>query len=1120
LAERYITPSKITAWLDCAHYLTLKNQVEDRVLAAPYGGMGSFARLLADKGLAHEAACLAELKAEGKKVLEVPERLQRESFTSWITRIGDPFAGDHDVLFQVPLVHDGIRGIADFLMRVIADDGHVTWEPLDAKLARKAAKPGHVLQLCFYADAIEAATGHRPANMHLWLGSGTRESLVIEDFAAYWRRLRSNLRELLDAPSPDKGTRPEPCDHCAFCEFADVCDAQWRDEDSLIYVAGLRTPDRRALEATGVTSLVGLVQKDGPVEGLSPERLARVREQARLQLLLRPDDGVKTPPHQVIGPGDDATWGKGFTTLPAPDDGDVFLDFEGHPFWRADRGLFFLFGLIERADGGCWHYLSWRADDVAGEKVAAASLIAYLATRRQQFPGMHVYHYNHTERSALESLADEHGVGETVLAELVDTGAFVDLYLVARNAVQVGTESYGLKHLERLTDYERGHEIDKGAGAVLEYERYMTTAAEDAIDAIKAYNEDDVRATRALRDWLLEKRPAELEWRDAELPAPEGTPELDDQVAALHRFELGTTEHNLGDVLGYWKREWKAHIAPILVRCGADLPALFEDPDALGGLELVGVEPKILANGKASEKVKTLRLSLPEQDTAAFEVGDDIVFLTPDGEIGFSNVVALDSDEVALAWGQSNQECGWIPRAVVRHKWVNPAPKPGVLSEFASCVLAADGSPRPVAMALLGAENPRFVAGSGPSGGLFTDDLDDMLAWATWLDRSCVSIQGPPGTGKTFRGAHLVRQWVTAGKRVGICATSHEAVDNLLKAVVEQFAKNNDLAALHAVKRGPKALGLPGVEHAKTPEAGARSTYNVVAGTTWHFANTNMRDAPVDVLIIDEAGQMSLADALAASHSAHNVMLLGDPLQLPQVSQASHPGVGGLSVLEHMLGSDRTINPERGVFLTETRRMHPDVCSFISEEIYEGRLTSHESCAVQSTSFGTGLRWIPALHADRVTESIEEAEIVAAEIKRLLGTSWTNHEGEKAQLGRKDFLVVAPYNDQVHLMRQHLDVSPETAGVAVGTVDKFQGQEAPVVFFTMTTSNATVMPRGADFLFSSNRFNVAISRARCLAYLVCTKELLDARGRTVDEMRLISKLCAFAERAELVAPSL
>lgn len=468
-------------------------------------------------------------------------------------------------------------------------------------------------------------------------------------------------------------------------------------------------------------------------------------------------------------------------------------------------------------------------------------------------------------------------------------------------------------------------------------------------------------------------------------------------------------------------------------------------------------------------------------------------------------------------WGDKLAEQGTVPTVLVRNGWVPPRPKPRALSDLAARVLdPGTGAPSPVAMALLHRDLPAFTAGHGPAAGRFSDDLDEMLAWAPHLDSSYVAIQGPPGTGKTYRGARLVRAMLLAGKRVGITAMSHAAVENLLEAVVAAFDEAGDSHLLRAVKRGdePTAGGTFGVDYAATNPPAARGDYNLVAGTTWLFAGGDMQQHPVDVLIIDEAGQLALADALAATRSAHNLVLLGDPLQLPQVAQASHPGGGGRSVLEHVLGEHATIPAERGVFLAETRRMHPDVCEFISDEIYEGRLTSHPSCRQQSTERGTGLRWLPATHAGRATESEEEAELVHAEIASLIGTPWTNQHGLTTPLGTSDILVVAPYNDQVSLVGRRLDADPRTRGVAVGTVDKFQGREAAVVFFTMTTSTAADMTRSGDFLFSQNRFNVAVSRARCLAYLVCTQDLLNSRGRTIEEMRLLSTICAFVERAD------
>jgi predicted RecB family nuclease len=1113
MTDRFITPSKITAWLDCEHYLTLRHQVDEGLRSAPAVAFGSFARLLADKGLTHENACLSDFEARGLRARRIPERLRGESFAAWVARVGDPFSDDDwDVLYQMPLVDSGIRGIADFVLRVAAPDGTISFEPVDAKLARLEAKPGHVLQLCFYADAIEACTGRRPERMHLWLGSGTLETLAVTDFDSYWRRMRRQLAALLDSDFAGGATEPQPCEHCAFCEFSADCEARWRAEDSLVFVAGLRTADRAALEAAGVATLGALAARDLAVAGIPALRQERIVGQARLQHQAR-ETGAEHPPFELVAPNEDPVWGHGFAQLPMPDVGDVFLDFEGHPFWRPNTGLFFLFGLIAADGDGAWQYHSWWAHDRSQEGRIVSELIEYLTARREQFPAMHVYHYNHTERSSLERLAADHGVGEIALADLVDTGAFVDLLQVARNSLQAGVESYGLKSLERLTDYKRGHDIDAGAGAVVEYEQWMATGDRGALQRIAAYNEDDVRATRAVRDWLVAQRPDDSPWREAVLDVADEEPELDEQVARLHTYGPDTAEHLLGDVLGYWRREWRAHLAPLLARCAGEDSDALEDPEMLAELTPVGLQERYTKNGKSAKPA--MRFTFPPQESDQLDVGDQIVFIGVDGFPGYSSIVRLDRDagEVDLLWS-SEQEA--VPRAVVYNGWVAPRPKPAALSQLAAQLLdpAAHGSPSPAALSLLRRDLPLFLAGHGPASGRFSDALDEMLLWTTGLDQTCVAVQGPPGTGKTYRGALQIKALLDAGKRVGITAFSHHAIDNLLEEIVRLFRDDPDsLGAVRKVSAKP-VVGLPGVRYETANPAAAKADFRLVAGTTWLFAGNDMAAAPVDVLVIDEAGQLSLADALAACRSARNVLLLGDPLQLPQVSQAAHPHGSGRSALEHVLGDAATMPPERGVFLTQTYRMHPDVCGFISDNVYEGRLVSHASCSVQTTAFGTGLRRIRAEHNGCATESAEEADLVAAEITRLLGTTWVNQHGNAAPLRSSDFLVVAPYNDQVDLLRARLDADPRTAAVPVGTVDKFQGRQAAVVFFSMATSSASDMSRSADFLFSRNRFNVAISRARCLAYLVCTDALLDSRGRDLEEMRLISTLCAFDERCE------
>ncbi|MSX56476.1 MAG: Dna2/Cas4 domain-containing protein, partial [Actinobacteria bacterium] len=270
--ERLLTPSKVTAWLDCAHFLTLQHQVDDGVRAKPTGGMGEFAQLLMDKGLEHEQACLEAYRIEPGDVYEVPDRVKHESFSDWVVRAGDVLALGHQAVYQMPFVHEGMRGIADFLLRVDLPDGSFTYEPVDAKLARKEAKPGHALQLCFYAEAIEAQGLPAPANVHIWLGSGRVETIRLADIRAYWARIRKQLAVALE-PAPEAApSKPAKCSHCGFCAFAELCEAEWRAADALQFVAGIRSTESATLEADHVLTMAVLAEVDRPVAGLDAER--------------------------------------------------------------------------------------------------------------------------------------------------------------------------------------------------------------------------------------------------------------------------------------------------------------------------------------------------------------------------------------------------------------------------------------------------------------------------------------------------------------------------------------------------------------------------------------------------------------------------------------------------------------------------------------------------------------------------------------------------------------------------------------------------------------------------------------------------------------------------------
>ena len=1116
MVERLLTPSKITAWLECSHFLSLRNRADAGQLDVTPKPLGSLADLLIEKGATHERDCLADLEDQGRTVYQVPGRNPDETFSEWVTRVGNPLERGADVVYQMPFVHEGIRGIADFLVRVDEPgEGFCHYEPIDAKLTRTEGKPGHVLQLCFYADALEALTGSAPRQMHLWLGSGEQETLLVDQYRPYWRRLRRQLTILLNQDDI-VDTRPLPCDHCGYCEFQDRCERQWRSEDSLVFVANLRPNDRDALEAVGVRTMVELSSRALPVSNVNDESLSRLSHQATLQIRTR-DDPETPPVYELLDAGDDPLYGHGFSLLPEPNEGDVFFDFEGHPFWTPQHDLFFLAGLYYRGSDGAWTYDARWAHDQREQSDMIKTLVEFLATRRETFPSMHVYHYNHTERSSLERLTSGTET-EGLFTSLVASGLFVDLFVVAKNALRVGTESYGLKYLERLAGFVRHGAIEQGAGAVVEYEQWMTSGRPELLDEIARYNEDDVAATLALREWLVAHRPIELPWRDAVLDVEEFGFDTDDLVEGLQQFGEHSPEHLLGDLLNYWRRERSANTTPKFAQAASEFAALYDDRDYIANLRFLGFEELENAKGFVT---KNALFTWPSQNVdVKFTRQSSVLFTGVGVEQGYGYLPDVDLEKrvLKMRWRERYDEQGGMPSVMTLDDYVSPREKPAVLFHLAEQILSPSevDPPSRVTMALLARDRPRFETGRGPKESHFSDDLASTLSWVGHLDDSFVAIQGPPGTGKTYSGSHIIYELIKAGKRVGITAMSHGAIDNLLVATYTVFAEHGDLALLRTFRgaKKPSAGALDGVRYSTSSGEAESDHFNLVAGTTWLFSRAGMRPYPVDVLIVDEAGQLALADAVASANAARNLILLGDPLQLSQVSQAEHPGGSGASVLEHVLGEHPTIPTSEGVFIAETRRMHPDVCRFISNQIYEGRLTSHVSCAQQTTEFGTGLRWLEVHHRSRSTESREEAQIVADQIATMLGTPWTNQHGTTSPLLSDDFMVVAPYNDQVRLLRQFFDATPGLRDVQVGTVDKFQGREAPVVFFTMTTSSAHDMPRGPEFLFSRNRLNVAVSRARCLAYLVCTEALLNSRARTIEEMRLIGTLSAFVEFAD------
>src|SRR5882724_9089639 len=941
--------------------------------------------------------------------------------------------------------------------------------------------------------------------MHVLLGIGERRTLRHADFAAYYRRVRAGFLAALGHAAP---TEPYRVEHCALCEFRQVCDERWQREDHLLLVAGIRRGQVNHLRSAGLHTLKQLAEAPAtPVPHVAAHTFETLHDQAGLQLRRRTTGALDW--HALpIEPG------CGFELLPRPSPGDVIFDIEGDPFWEPARGLHFLYGLLTRepntreADGGAWRYQMIWAHDRAGERQALEQLVDFLRERLEQHPDMHVYHYGAYEPTALKQLMGVYATREDAMDALLRREIFCDLHSVVRQGLRAGVPGYSLKEVEALPAFRRQARVASGTRAVLAYEAWMTTRATARLDEIAAYNEEDCRATLALRDWLVEHRPEGAAWAEP----PEARPVDDDTQKADARRETlrqallaGATPQTprwlAAELLEYHQREARPAWWWMYMRCQMSLDELVEDGESIGRLAPQG-SPRRVKNSLEH------RFSFPPQQHK-LAPGD----LPVDPATGKGAGTIVEMDEAAgmlvLRRGPSVESVP-LPTALIPPGPIRTAAQRDALARLAEAMLAGNGRYRALEDIL--ARRPRL--GGGFTGPIQTMDLREQRDRAAALDHSYLFIQGPPGTGKTWTGARIAVDLIRRNRRVGVAATSHKAIHNLLDQIGE--AAREEGIRVRGLK---KSTGSAEAEYApdwvtniantdKLVAAAPRA--QLVAGTAWLFADARFDGgALIDTLVIDEAGQVALADALAMGTAARNLILLGDPSQL---AQGTHPEGVGVSVLEHLLGDHLTVPPDLGIFLDRTRRMHPDVCRFVSEIVYDNRLVGLPSLAAQKTAFGTGLRFLTVDHVGNVAAAPEEAERVAREIRAMLGGSWTNRDGETRPLTETDFMVVAPYNMQVRLLRRTLQAAG-LGDVPVGTVDKFQGREAPVVFYSMATSSAEDVPRTLDFLFSRNRLNVAVSRAMCLACIVASPRLLESRARTIEQMRLINALCRFAEMA-------
>ena len=1117
--------------LACRHLTALNLNVASGCRAAPRSWDPEL-KLLRERGLAHEEEYIRHLQSEGREITTVPGvglDAQTVAATAAAMQAG------RDVIVQGALAHGNWGGRPDILSRVEAPSrlGRWSYEVTDTKLAQET-RGGTVLQLSLYSDLVGSLQGELPEYMYVVSpdphGEFAPQRYRTNDYAAYYRLVRSHLQEAVAADSQAQ-TYPEPRTHCSICRWNwETCEPRRRRDDHLCYVAGISAGQMEALRGRGVDTMEGLARLPIPLtwkpERGSPVSYERAREQARVQVERRQ---TGKPVYETLAPEKDA----GLALLPEPAEGDIFFDFEGSPY-VGEKGLEYLFGYVWVDGSGEERYTARWALDHAQEKRIFEAFVDWVMARWRRHPGMHVYHFAPYEPAALKRLMGYYATREAQVDEMLRAGLFVDLHRALRGGVRASVESYSLKEMEPFIGFKRSVQLPEANSALFGLGACLELGRPDEIEPqhkriVEAYNRDDCFSTLRLRDWLEAIR-EELVAGGAEIDRPqpgEADPskplseremmvlELGARIAGEGVPELASERSGeeqarwvLANILDWHRREEKPVWWEFFRLNEYTAEDLLDENAALAQLSFV-------REAEGSDGKPVLRYRFPDQDTDLR--GGETMHVPGEGRFG--KLVALHARDRTVDVRKPSKPVERHPRALFAHDHIRTDAQKDALVRIGARVagsgLRGDG-PYGAARDLLLRQPPS--AGGEPLRRGNEKAIAAALRIAGKPGFGVLPIQGPPGAGKTFTAARMICRLVENGARVGICANSHKVISNLLEEALE--VAHEKAPGLRAVQKVGREMSTrsddPRLTLVKDNPPLFRALAGpcqVAAGTAWLWARAEAQNC-VDVLFVDEAAQMSLANVLAISHAASDLVLLGDPQQLDQPTQGSHPEGTELSALGHLLGGRQTIDAEHGLFLEQTWRLHPDICQFTSEIFYEGKLEARPDLAKQRLLAsgklgGTGLRLLPVPHQGNVNASDEEAAQVRALVDSLLDQEamWVDRTGQEKVVTLKDILIIAPYNAQVFKVQNLLP------GARVGTVDKFQGQEAPVVIYSMATSTPEEAPRGMEFLYSLNRLNVATSRARCVCVLVASPALFTPQCRTPRQMQLANAFCRYRELA-------
>lgn len=1075
--------------------------------------------VLQKRGYAHEDRLEMSFKAQGLSVAKIEGTSDIEKYTSTLLLMNQGV----EVIVQARLESDTFKGFADFLIKTpgSSDLGDFHYEIWDTKLSNYL-KPGHILQLCCYAEMLESIQGIFPKSIVVVLGNGEERRLRTNDYFQSYLCLKQSFLSAQKHFDPE--VIPDPADFKHWGNWSTHAERQLRERDHLFQVANITRSQIKKLNRHRILTMQELIVTDvNRVPGLNETVLQNLKRQTALQKLSQDQN---KPLYEVTIPEEGER--QGLALLPPCSSLDVFFDIEGFPLH--EEGLEYLWGCTYFNEAGERDFKDFWAHNREEEKQAFQDFIRWVYDRWQQDPSMHIYHYANYEIAACRKLMGRFGVCEEEVDQLLRNEVFVDLYKIVKGSILLGEPRYSIKNFERLYRNKRNSEVESGGDSVFFYENWRDLHADakegrtwkdsTILKSIRDYNIDDCESTQELVEWLRDRQKEHnISYLCKNKEEAEANEEITDRLTLrdllLERAKQYPPKEaqlieNLAWALEFHRRESKPVFWRLFDRLGLTHEELLDDSDCLALCERTARAPF-----KPGPRSRNLAYEYRFDPTQEFkEPTKQYYLLGEENEKGKGVKVTYLPEESDLENGLISLQASLEPKSIISlipDEYVSPNPIPDSITQVASDYQAGIVQ-RSAIFDFLNRAKPCIkghIGGPIITGNSPEERLKQIIQTVGNLDNSYLPIQGPPGAGKSYTAKHVIATLVKSGYKVGISSNSHKAINNLLLSTAVYCNEHAIKATFVCTKETEAALADEGVVFTENKELVNYVHAGCVLGTTaWGFARDDMAGM-LDYLFIDEAGQVSVANLIAMSRSAKNIILMGDQMQLGQPTQGTHPAESGLSILDYLLHDSPTISEEMGVFLGTTYRMHPKINHFISEYIYEGKLEAHPANVnrVISVPEGyqgplhkeAGILFIPVHHEGNTQASDEEVAEIKKLTHELLERTLSTIDGNDRKVTWNDILFMAPYNYQCKKLKEALGEQAK-----VGSVDKFQGQEAPIIFLSMCTSDASESTRGLDFLLNRNRINVAISRAQTLAIVVANPTLASTSVTSCEQLKLVN----------------